>query len=427
MYKKEVNAQSPLRILERSIHGGLGAGNLGVVMARAGVGKTAFLVQIGLDDAMRDRDVLHIALGQTLEHAQSWYDGLFDDLARDTKLEHREQVRVNFSRRRVIQASSEMTISPAQLEETVRLYQQHAEFAPKAILIDGYHWDDDVVLQAADIGAFKALARRLGAELWMTAQTHRSDTGQHPTKMCAPCNQFEKLIDVGVFLEPHEHMVRVRLLKDHDNPDVEVTHLELEPDTLQLVTDDEVATPATLPAQAYTLLSGANNGAEAEFGACAEKYGIAEMNYSFAGRSVARERGVVILSDAELHQGEASSAYIEAHLHRKFPKTPQFRKMLQTIWHQVATSGQVFVVGVILDDGTVNGGTGWAAELAKHFKKPLFVYDQEKRAWFGWNNDKFSEAEAPRIDRRRFTGTGTRFLSDEGRKAIRELFARSFG
>ena len=92
-----------------------------------------------------------------------------------------------------------------------------------------------------------------------------------------------------------------------------------------------------------------------------------------------------------------------------------------------STSGQVFVVGVILDDGTVNGGTGWAAELAKHFKKPLFVYDQEKRAWFGWNNDKFSEAEAPRIDRRRFTGTGTRFLSDEGRKAIRELFARSFG
>ena len=39
MYRKEVNRSSPLRILERSIHGGLGPGNLGVVMARAGVGK----------------------------------------------------------------------------------------------------------------------------------------------------------------------------------------------------------------------------------------------------------------------------------------------------------------------------------------------------------------------------------------------------
>ena len=63
MYRKEVNAQSPLRILERSIHGGLGKGKLGVVMARAGTGKTACLVQLGLDDLMRDKNVLHIALG----------------------------------------------------------------------------------------------------------------------------------------------------------------------------------------------------------------------------------------------------------------------------------------------------------------------------------------------------------------------------
>ena len=68
MYTKEVNEQSPLRILEKSIHGGLGKGNLGVVMARAGVGKTACLVQIALDDLLRGRDVLHVALGQTVEH-----------------------------------------------------------------------------------------------------------------------------------------------------------------------------------------------------------------------------------------------------------------------------------------------------------------------------------------------------------------------
>ena len=70
MYRKEVNAQSPLRILEKSIHGGLGAGNLGLVMARAGVGKTAFLVQVALDDLMRERSVLHVTLEQTVEHVR---------------------------------------------------------------------------------------------------------------------------------------------------------------------------------------------------------------------------------------------------------------------------------------------------------------------------------------------------------------------
>jgi replicative DNA helicase len=80
MLRKEVNEKSPLRILESSTRGGLGPGKLGVVMARAGVGKTAFLVQIGLDDAMRERPVLHVALRQELDHVRSWYDALFDDL-----------------------------------------------------------------------------------------------------------------------------------------------------------------------------------------------------------------------------------------------------------------------------------------------------------------------------------------------------------
>ena len=55
MYRKELNERSPLRLLENSIHGGLGRGNLGVVVARHGVGKTAFLVGVALDDLLRSK------------------------------------------------------------------------------------------------------------------------------------------------------------------------------------------------------------------------------------------------------------------------------------------------------------------------------------------------------------------------------------
>ena len=40
MYQKDVNERSPMRVFERSIHGGLGKGNVGVVLSRAGIGKT---------------------------------------------------------------------------------------------------------------------------------------------------------------------------------------------------------------------------------------------------------------------------------------------------------------------------------------------------------------------------------------------------
>lgn len=427
MHSKEVNSSSPLRILEKSIHGGLGPGNLGVVMARAGVGKTAFLVQVGLDDLMRGRDTLHVALGQNLERVQSWYDTLFDDLATVTRLDDRDEIRALVGKHRVIHAYPDHQLSPERLDKAVHLYNKHLSFQPKAIVIDGFEWEGDVVAIAAALGTFKAFARRLGAELWMSAQSHRS-AGAHPNKVITPCEPFTDLIDVAVFLEPVEDHVTVRILKDHDNLEPHDAHLRLHADTMRLLDEDAPAhEPAKLPPAAHTLLSGGAIGAETEFGECAERWGLAEVNFSFAGRTPNRSRGLVELSEEELKHGEVSQAYFTAQMHRSFPNTPKFQSMLKTIWHQVNTAAQVFVVGTILPDQTVKGGTGWAAELARHWNKPVFVYDQERRGWVTWRQGKWTDVTNPVISKTRFAGTGTRYLSDDGRAAIRSLFERSFG
>jgi len=426
MYAKEVNAQSPLRILEQSIHGGLGKGNLGVVMARAGVGKTACLVQIGLDDLMRDKRVLHIAVGQTLEHVHAWYDALFDDLAERTNLDAKEEARANVARHRIIQTYAKNELSMDRIEKSIEMLAKHLDFKPDAILVDGYDWSGEHTPTAGELGALRAYAKRLGAELWMSAQTRIAETGPHPTKLCAPCEAYESLIQVAIFLEPKGEHVTVRLLKDHDDATPPDTHLQLHCDTMRLVAEGEETTTPRFPAAAYTLLSGGANGAEEEFGINCEKYGLNETNYSFEGHGVARERGLVLLGDSELRRGDVSFGYLKQHMHRSYPDTPLFKKVLQSIWHQVNTAGEVFVVGTLLADQTVKGGTGWAAELARHWSKPLHVFDQEKKSWFVWDGNKWAPEAAPKITRTRFTGTGTRFLSDEGRVAIRELFARSF-
>ena len=43
---KELNSVSPLRIFEEAINGGLGRGNLGVIVSRHGVGKTQLVLFI---------------------------------------------------------------------------------------------------------------------------------------------------------------------------------------------------------------------------------------------------------------------------------------------------------------------------------------------------------------------------------------------
>jgi len=174
------------------------------------------------------------------------------------------------------------------------------------------------------------------------------------------------------------------------------------------------------------LFSGAANGAEAAFGAAAERYGIDEVNFTFAGHNDSRTRGIRVLTHEELKQGDVSLGYVSRLMNRKYHDTARMRKILQSIWHQVNNGQEVYVVGEILEDGTVKGGTGWGAEFAKLCNKPLFIFAQGHDQWFHWTGEAWVKEQAPRVSHIHFAGTGTRFLKDNGLKAINALFDRSF-
>jgi len=426
MPQKQLSALSPIHLLRRNLSGGLSPGKLGVTMARAGVGKTAFLVQIGLNALLQERNVLHVALGQNTDHVRSWYDTLFDDLVSRQVVENAAGVGDSLFRHLVIQTYAEHMVASDRLQHTIDLYRDNLQFSPDVILLDGFDWED---LPPEDtrpvLEAFLACAGSAGSELWMSAQTHRATIEQRPAGITPPCEPFEDLIDVAFFLEPEGRHVSVRIVKDHDQKELPDTHLLINCDTLSLAADTEQT--LKLPADAYTLLSGGAPGAEAAFGECAERYGLQEINFSFEGHKAVRSRGLVKLSMEELELGNVSDKYIAIHMRRTYPRTPLFQKVLQSIWHQVNTAGEVFVAGKIMDDNTVKGGTGWAAELARHWHKPLYVYDQDRNNWFFWQDAAWVDIAEPRVTRTRFTGNGTRFLTDQGRKAIKDLFDRSFG
>ena len=60
------------------------------------------------------------------------------------------------------------------------------------------------------------------------------------------------------------------------------------------------------------------------------------------------------------------------------------------------------------------------------FNKPLYVFDQERDGWFHWTGESWEPDPGPTVTHAHFAGTGTRFLEANGRRAIEELFARSF-
>src|SRR3954466_11605383 len=107
-------------------------------------------------------------------------------------------------------------------------------------------------------------------------------------------------------------------------------------------------------------------GAEAACGACAEAHGVEEVNFTFEGHPIARQRGVRVLNHEELQAGDVSLEYVSRLMHPRFappprrgPAAPRSGKVLQTLGYQVNNGGEIYVIGTILDDETVRGGTGW--------------------------------------------------------------------
>lgn len=174
-----------------------------------------------------------------------------------------------------------------------------------------------------------------------------------------------------------------------------------------------------------TLYSGGAPGAEAWFGQLAEKYQMQEVNFSFEGHQPERNRGIRVLTTEELALKDVSLSYVSKLMNRQYTTAPLFRKVLQSICWQVSSAQEVFVVGEIMDDDTVKGGTGWGAEFSKICNKRLYVFDQNKNAWFIWDG-AWKNAQDVKITERMFAGIGTRFLEENSKKALEELFARSF-
>ena len=177
------------------------------------------------------------------------------------------------------------------------------------------------------------------------------------------------------------------------------------------------------------LFSGGAPGAEAEFGRCAERHRVEEVNFTFEGHKIDRHRGVRVLNHEELLTGDVSLEYVSKLMNRRYIEGPTLRRVLQTLWYQGNNGQEVYVIGTILADGTVRGGTGWGAEFAKLCNKPLYVFDQDHDGWSQWTGSTWrtlGASDAPMITHPHFTGTGTRTLRENGKQAIEALFTRSF-
>ncbi len=374
------------------------------VTAPPGVGKSAWLVHVALDALLAGGSALHVSVRDSVDRVRAGYDELLAARARGVPWADRSATLLAAERGRMIQAYRDRAFDVAHFVANLDMLERVAGFAPSVVVFDAIEANDGPLL-----ASLVALAQARGFVLWVASSSPMPE------------------VDVWVALEARGASIAGAVCTaEGRRPLSALLHVE---SLLPLGEGAEGGSEAPAPrlgAAACTLYSGGANGAEELFGAAAEAWGLAEVCFSFEGHRQAHSRGRVELTAAELAAGDVSLRYVSGRLARTYAEGSLIRKVLQTLWHMVSRSEQVFVLGVIQPDLTVRGGTGWAVELARMWNKDLWVFDQERVGWFHWDGAAF-EAGAPRVTASSFVGTGTRYPTDEASAAVEALFEASFG
>jgi hypothetical protein len=215
-----------MRLLEKGLHGGLGPGNLGVVIAGHGVGKTSFLVGVAMDELLRSGHVLHASMVHSVTRVRDYYDTVFEELATTRHLEEEAFVHVDVDRSRSIRVYPNGELTIAKLRDAVKV-ESDATASPSLVVIEGFDFE---ATPRQDFVDLNALAGEIAAEVWLSATSDYEQISQVPPAV----EQIDDLVSVVLALEPGDDAVLLRALKDHDNPDLSELHVALDPRTMLL-------------------------------------------------------------------------------------------------------------------------------------------------------------------------------------------------
>jgi len=232
MLKKELKERSPIRIFEKSIHGGLGKGNLGVFTARKGVGKTACLVHVSIDKLLRHQKVLHISFTEDPHHIENWYEQVFSEIAHAFKLENVLDDHDQITHNRRILHFRQADVTLEHVAQSIDQLCRSTDFCPEIVIVDGFSFYDH---SEKDFLHWKKLAEDLDAAIWFSATLHRENLQFDAHGVPYPVNRFPHLFAVIIMLEPSNEVINLKLLKDHDAIDLEKIALKLDPNTMLMV------------------------------------------------------------------------------------------------------------------------------------------------------------------------------------------------
>jgi KaiC/GvpD/RAD55 family RecA-like ATPase len=240
MVKEELIQRSPLRIFERSIHGGLNAGEVGIIVSQPGIGKTSMLVQLAMDKLLQGKKVIHVSFTQHTHYVLAWYEDIFDELIDKKQLDNAADVKDEIVKNRVLMNFNQEVMSNEQILKSLRAMIVEGSFAAESIIVDGFDFSSAASGAATRerIANVKAFAKELGLSVWYSCTVkEKSDETPPPPlydneKMPLAIKDYADLVDIVIVLEPKADHIELSISKDRGAHDLKTLAMRLDPKTL---------------------------------------------------------------------------------------------------------------------------------------------------------------------------------------------------
>jgi hypothetical protein len=232
MVKEELISRSPVRIFEQSIHGGLKAGEIGIIASQSGIGKTSVLVQLALDKLLQAKKIIHVSFTQHTHYVLAWYEDIFDEFISRKNLENAGDVKNEVVKNRVLMNFNQDGMSKDQILKSLRAMIVDGGFKAESIIIDGYDFSQT---DHERIAAVKTFAGELGLSVWYSCTVKSAGPQYDKHNIPLLLKDYIDLLDVVIVLEPKPDHIELTVSKDRDTHDTKAMAMRLDPKTLLIL------------------------------------------------------------------------------------------------------------------------------------------------------------------------------------------------
>lgn len=227
----QLNAVSPLRVFEEAIHGGLGKGNLGVLVSKHGVGKTACLVHLATDKLFKGENVIHVSFSGNVEHVINWYKEVFRQIAELQSLDDAAMVYNSILSNRVVMNFSQEQVPIDRVLSSLESLIRDGSFRADCILFDGFKL---TIASEDDIVKIKNFAERMNLEIWFSVSPVRTDVVYDEYGVPDSLEKYMNLIDVLVAMKYDDKgdKVMMTVVRAHYEDILKPLRVALDPKTM---------------------------------------------------------------------------------------------------------------------------------------------------------------------------------------------------